>query len=67
MGNGKRMRRRQPEPDSSRPGSAQEPGDTAVSDPFFKQPILNSPYDYPSRHREIAAQGTHARRDEGPR
>ena len=28
-----------------------------MSDQFFKQPILNSPYDYPSRHWELDDKG----------
>jgi type III restriction enzyme len=28
-----------------------------MSNPFFDQPILNSPYDHPSRHWELDAQG----------
>ena len=28
-----------------------------MSDRFFEQPVLNSPYTYPSRHRELDAQG----------
>lgn len=28
-----------------------------MSDQFFKQPILNSPYDYPSRHWELDEAG----------
>ena len=30
---------------------------TFVSDPFFERPILNSPYDYPSRHWELDESG----------
>jgi type III restriction enzyme len=29
----------------------------AVDNPFFEKPILNSPYEYPSRHWELDAQG----------
>jgi type III restriction enzyme len=25
-----------------------------MSNPFFDEPILNSPYDYPNRHWELA-------------
>ncbi len=32
-------------------------GTKEVSDQFFKQPILNSPYDYPSRHWELDDKG----------
>ena len=28
-----------------------------MSDRFFEQPILNSPYEYPSRHWELDSQG----------
>ena len=28
-----------------------------MAEPFFEQPILNSPYTYPSRHWELDAQG----------
>lgn len=28
-----------------------------MSSAFFEQPILNSPYDYPSRHWELDATG----------
>ncbi|MFZ4580413.1 MAG: DEAD/DEAH box helicase family protein, partial [Myxococcota bacterium] len=30
---------------------------TAPSNPFFERPILNSPYEYPSRHWELDASG----------
>lgn len=33
------------------------PGETDVTADFFKQPILNSPYDYPQRHWELDEQG----------
>lgn len=33
-------------------------GTVASSNPFFDQPILNSPYLYPSRHWELAPDGT---------
>ena len=28
-----------------------------MSDPFFEQPILNSPYEYPARHWELDGAG----------
>lgn len=28
-----------------------------MSDQFFEKPILNSPYEYPSRHWELDAEG----------
>ena len=28
-----------------------------MTNPFFEQPILNSPYDYPNRHWELDADG----------
>ena len=31
--------------------------DTTTESDFFKQPILNSPYEYPSRHWELDTQG----------
>ncbi|MCY4425887.1 MAG: hypothetical protein OXC05_02495 [Halieaceae bacterium] len=30
---------------------------TFASEPFFERPILNSPYDYPSRHWELDESG----------
>ena len=35
--------------------------DLRMSNPFFDHPILNSPYEYPSRHWESTAQGEMAR------
>ena len=28
-----------------------------MENPFFDQPIINAPYDYPSRHWELDAEG----------